>query len=168
MVVSSALLTVLLVSAGAYDACQRRVPNWLNVLILVSGVTLGLLSGRAFGTIMVSTFIAFVTILPFFHFRVYRGGDAKLLIACGAWFGVLDWFVGFAVGMALGAVYALIVLFFDRKEREASVLSLRLLFWSRLGTLGEDTSDARPTVPMAVAFGVSMLCVNFVDVSAFV
>jgi hypothetical protein len=72
--------------------------------------------------------------------------------------------IGFALGMFLGAIHALGVLLTNQTERKASVQSLRLLFWSRLGTLGEDASASRPTVPMAVTFGAAMLCVNFVNI----
>jgi Flp pilus assembly protein protease CpaA len=164
VVASSVVFAALLGSAAAYDVGQRRVPNWLNLLILVSGLGVGLVDEGTFGANLLTVAVAFGTILPFFHFRVYRGGDAKLLIACGAWFDVLDWFVGFALGMALGAVYALVVIIFDRKERAASLLSIRNLFWSRLGTLGEEASEGRPTIPMAVSFGLAMVFVNHVDV----
>ena len=160
----SVALTVLLVIAGAFDVKQRRVPNWLNGLLLVCGMSIGLMHHRSLGDMCLTIGIAFAVILPFFHYRIYRGGDAKLLIACGAWLGLLDWLVGFALGMLLGAIYALGILLTSQTERGASLQSLRLLFWSRLGTLGEDAVASRPTVPMAVTFGAAMLCVNFVDV----
>lgn len=164
MVASSVVFAALLAWAAAYDVGQRRVPNWLNLLILVSGLCVGLVNESTFGANLLTVAVAFGAMLPFFHFRVYRGGDAKLLIACGAWFDVLDWFVGFALGMALGAAYGLIVVILDRQERAATLLSIRNLFWSRLGTLGEEASEGRPTIPMAVSFGLSMVLVNHVDV----
>jgi Flp pilus assembly protein protease CpaA len=123
---------------------------------------------RAFWDMCLTVGIAFAVILPFFHYRIYRGGDAKLLIACGAWLGSLEWLIGFALGMFFGAIYALGVLLTNRTERKASVQSLRLVFWSRLGTLGEDSSASRPTVPMAVTFGAAMLCVHFVNLLEFI
>ena len=164
----SVVLTVLLVTAGVFDVRQRRVPNWLNGLLLACGLTVGLMHHRAFWDMCLTVSIAFGIILPFFYYRIYRGGDAKLLIACGAWFGPLEWLIGFALGMFLGAIHALVLLLTDRTERKASVQTLRLLFWSRLGTLGEDASASRPTVPMAVTFGAAMLCVHFVKILEFI
>jgi Flp pilus assembly protein protease CpaA len=164
VVASSILFAVQIVVAGAYDVLQRRVPNWLNLLILASGMGFGIASDRPFVSVLLTVAVAFGTILPFFHFRVYRGGDAKLLIACGAWFDALTWLVGFAVGMAIGALYAIVIVAVDRNEREASFLSLGNLFWSRFGTLGEQTSSERPTVPMAVSFGLAMIFAQNVDV----
>ena len=72
-----------LVLAAYFDVAQRRVPNWLNVSLLVLGLASSVETGALMEALM-TTGLAFVVILPFFYFRVYRGGDAKLLIACGA------------------------------------------------------------------------------------
>ena len=151
--------------AAYYDVARRLVPNWLNVTILIAGLGL---STRGLGDLLLSVGIALAVILPFFHFRVYRGGDAKLLIACGAWLPVLDWLVGFAVGMLLGAVYAMIQLLRDPSDRERAGRTLSLLYLSRLGTLGEERDATARTVPMALPFGVGMMLAKQVDLISMV
>ena len=149
------LFTTGLMLAGYFDVTRRRVPNWLNVTLLLIGVGVSF-SSRDVLDILTGIGTAFFVILPFFHFRVYRGGDAKLLIACGAWISYLDWLVGFAVGMLLGALHALVILMTDPVDRKRAGQTLWLLYFSRLGTLGEERDRESRTVPMAVAFGVGM------------
>ena len=167
MSIATATFVLLVGGAAWFDVHERRVPNWLYVTLLGTGVLFGLASVSAWTDMVLGIGIAFGVILPFFALRVYRGGDAKLLIACGAWFQPLEWLVGFALGMAFGAVWALLVLGVKRGERREALLSLRLLFWSRLGTVGEDVAEGRTTVPMAVAFGASMTLMKLVNVEAY-
>ena len=143
------------------------MPNGLNVAILVAGLLFGWLNQVVLTDLLLGVATAFGVILPFFALRVYRGGDAKLLIACGAWLQPLEWLTGFALGMTLGAIWAIIVVVLDRDERREAILTLRVLYWSRLGTVGEETAGGRKTVPMAVAFGVAMSMVRLVNVETY-
>ena len=161
------MFTMGLVFAGYFDVTRRRVPNWLNITILLVGVGVSVFS-RDIVDILTGVGTAFFVILPFFHFRVYRGGDAKLLIACGAWFSYLDWLIGFAIGMFLGALHALLILMTDPADRKRAGQTLWLLYVSRLGTLGEERDVGSRTGPMAVSFGVGMALAFHTDLIAMV
>ena len=164
MSIATATFVLLVGGAAWFDVHERRVP-WLNVTLLGTGV-LGLASVSAWTDMVLGIGIAFGVILPFFALRVYRG-RREAPHRLRSWFQPLEWLVGFALGMAFGAVWALLVLGVKRGERRVAWLSLRLLFWSRLGTVGEDVAEGRTTVPMAVAFGASMTLMKLVNVEAY-
>ena len=165
--VSAWVFGAALILAALYDVTERRVPNALNVLLLLGGCAASVVAERAIWDIGLGVLCAFVVVLPFFHFRVYRGGDAKLLIACGAWLSELEWLLGFAIGMAFGALHALGLLLRDKEERKRASRSLFILYLSRLGSLGDERDGARPTVPMALSFGAGMLIMMCVDTAPY-
>ena len=99
MSIATATFVLLVGGAAWFDVHERRVPNWLNVTLLGTGVLFGLASVSAWTDMVLGIGIAFGVILPFFVGEFIEG-DAKLLIACGAWFQPLEWLVGFALGMA--------------------------------------------------------------------
>ena len=159
----SLLFASALLLAAFYDTTQRRVPNWLNMVLLLTGLAYAVFEHQGVERAL-AIGCAFLVVLPFFHFRVYRGGDAKLLIACGAWVSAFTWLVGFAIGMCLGALHAVVLLAVDSRDRQRAKQNLWLLYFSRLGTLGDERDTGRPTIPMAVHFGLGMMLVRQLDV----
>jgi prepilin peptidase CpaA len=95
---------------GAHDLLTRRIPNWLTF----SGMLLGLaaqswLHGWAgAGDGMLGILLGFLVFYPMFHFGYMGAGDAKLMMAVGAWMGWKDTLAVTAAAIAVGAVYALI------------------------------------------------------------
>ena len=90
----------MLAAAGS-DLAARRIPNALNLAILVAGLAhgdvLGGLGGAALGLAL---------LLPLFHMRWIGGGDVKLMAATGAWVGATGVVWVTAIGLALGGVVA--------------------------------------------------------------
>jgi prepilin peptidase CpaA len=87
----SAGLTGLLVAAAWTDYRQRRIPNWLTMGGLALALLLRLVSGP--GMLiegLIGVLLAFVLTLPLLMLGVMGGGDAKLLMAIGAFMGPRD------------------------------------------------------------------------------
>jgi len=84
----SAALTSLLAAAAWTDYRSRRIPNVLTVTGLAAALLLRAVVGTdAILDGLVGALLAFVLTLPLLILGVMGGGDAKLLIAIGAFMG---------------------------------------------------------------------------------
>lgn len=103
------LVTVL---AAVCDVRERRIPNWLTVGTLASGLALraALEGSGGLALAVVGVFAAGFPALVLFRLRAMGGGDVKLLAACGALLGPstgLELLLATAVvggGMALATI----------------------------------------------------------------
>jgi prepilin peptidase CpaA len=154
----------MLVVAAWTDVTARRIPNWLTVMGAVAGLAvrasmgLGPLWSGALGLAL-----ACLLALPLFLAGALGGGDAKLLMAVGAFMGLAD-ILPAALAIALvGGALAII----EAARRGVLVPTLAscgllLVSWATLGRRGQTTS--RPTgrgerlaVPYGVAIAVGSL-----------
>jgi prepilin peptidase CpaA len=102
-------LIVLLAVAVATDLHARRIPNWLNLLIVVTGLTNALAWGQpttptqaVFGLL-----VGFgILILPF-ALGAMGGGDVKMLAGVGAWLGPIATLQVYAVAAVCGLLIVL-------------------------------------------------------------
>jgi prepilin peptidase CpaA len=90
LILLSALFLGLCVFAALHDVNRLTIPNWLNLTIaglfvpaaLVSGLPLEILGGH-----LLAGGLAFVIAVGLFAFRVFGGGDAKMIPAVMLWMG---------------------------------------------------------------------------------
>ena len=109
---STSLLPLLLIVAGAGDALSLRIPNWLTAATALLFVPMAFATGMPldmFGIHLLTGLVLFVAGFGLFAAGLFGGGDAKLLAAAGLWFG---WpqtvpFLVFTV-MAGGALAAIV------------------------------------------------------------
>jgi prepilin peptidase CpaA len=86
--IASAALTALLAAAAWTDYRSRRIPNVLTLVGLAAALLLRAVVGpEAILDGLVGALLAFVLTLPLLMLGVMGGGDAKLLIAIGAFMG---------------------------------------------------------------------------------
>jgi prepilin peptidase CpaA len=84
--------------AAATDVAARRIPNWLTIPMLATGLAYSTLQRGPWG-LLDSLAAALILALPYVFLFVYArggGGDVKLMAAVGAWTGgsglvVLSW-----------------------------------------------------------------------------
>ena len=130
------------------------MPNALNGAILLAGCGSQIWRARLTGLLdaLMGAGVGFALVLVPFAIRLYRGGDAKLVIALGAWLGPLGALWTFLWGAALGGIGALVmVLTMDRAARQRVRQNLELA--ARTATLPQvEARASRSHVPMAVAF----------------
>lgn len=144
-----------LLAASASDVLHRRVPNTLNGTICAVGLVWqlsavgypGLLEG-ALGVLA-----AFVLVIGPFAMGLYRGGDAKLVMALGAFLGPRLTIWMFVWGVAFGGVLAVVVFATAGRAVRQSIVE-NLMISARTATRPEVEAGrpARLHVPMAVAF----------------
>jgi prepilin peptidase CpaA len=132
------------------------VPNALNGGLALVGLAFAGLSGGGWGLwqaiLGLATGFALV-ILPF-ALRLYRGGDAKLVMAMGVWLGPALTLWAFLFGMVAGGILGVALAVLGgrdarqeiRRTVEAAVVTATL-------PQVDPHRPARHHVPMALAFG---------------
>ncbi|MCG3136426.1 MAG: hypothetical protein HJJLKODD_00259 [Phycisphaerae bacterium] len=115
------LLVPGILYASWVDGKERRVPNWLNALILVVGMLVQVIhpEGAGWQEALLGALTGFgVLIIPWLIYGM-GAGDVKLMAAIGAWFGVKMTLWSFVVGAAFGGVIGVIMILLARKTRHA-------------------------------------------------
>jgi prepilin peptidase CpaA len=124
LIVLSGLFLALCVFAAMHDVNRLTIPNWLNLTLAglfvpaaaVSGLPLEILGGH-----LLAGGLAFVVAFALFSFRVFGGGDAKMIPAAVLWMGPAAAFP-FVYWMAIvGGACALILLIGKRSVPAALV-----------------------------------------------
>lgn len=90
LMILAALFLCLCVLAALYDVNQLKIPNWLNLTLAglfvpaaaVSGLPLEIIGGH-----LMAGGLAFVIAFGLFAFRIFGGGDAKMIPAVVLWMG---------------------------------------------------------------------------------
>ena len=158
----SAALTLLLAAAAWTDYRSRRIPNALTVSGLAVALVLRSMAGPdAVIEGLVGALLAFVLTLPLLMLSVLGGGDAKLLIAVGAFMGPRHFLWAGALIAIIGGMMAVV----DAGRRGAL---LPVLFncgqimkhWATFGRRGANRSFASVgamTIPYGVAIAAGAL-----------
>lgn len=84
------LFLVLCVFAALHDINRLTIPNWLNLSLAALFVPAGLVSGvplEILGGHVLAGALAFVIAFGLFAFRIFGGGDAKMIPAVVLWMG---------------------------------------------------------------------------------
>lgn len=109
----AALFLSLCVVAALFDVNQLKIPNWLNLTLAalfipaaaVSGLPLEIIGGH-----LMAGGLAFVIAFGLYAFRIFGGGDAKMIPAVVLWMGPAAAFP-FAFKMAIaGGLCATLIL----------------------------------------------------------
>ncbi|KLE31230.1 A24 family peptidase [Aurantiacibacter luteus] len=81
-------LVVLALACAATDLLTRRIPNLLNLVVLVAGVGFAVATSTVEGTLLhLAHFaLALVAAMVLFRFGMWGGGDAKFYAAAAVWF----------------------------------------------------------------------------------
>lgn len=110
--VTCAVLIPGVLIASWIDYAQRRVPNWLNLALIVSGLAVQAVffgwSGMGHGGLGLLTGFGLL-ILPWMMHGM-GAGDVKLLAAIGVWFGPMLTFYSFALGAVIGGFTAIVMI----------------------------------------------------------
>lgn len=110
---SLVVLPLLMMVAAATDIASMRIPNWLTGLIAILFFPMALLTGMPvadIGSHLLAGVILFFAGYLFFTWRLFGGGDAKLMAAAGLWFGTGDVMRFLVMTAVAGGVLALVYL----------------------------------------------------------
>lgn len=110
--ITCAILIPGVLLASWIDYAQKRVPNWLNLALIVAGFSIqgiyhgwGGLSTGFFGLLT-----GFGLLIVPWLMHGMGAGDVKLLAAIGVWLGPLFTFYAFVLGVVIGGVVAVVMI----------------------------------------------------------
>ncbi len=107
-----AILIPAVLLASWIDYSQRRVPNWLNLALIVVGFVV---QGIFFGSTGLATGLwglltGFGLLIVPWMMHAMGAGDVKLMAAIGVWLGPTLTLYSFAVGVLLGGLAAVVMI----------------------------------------------------------
>ena len=167
----SAALTLLLAAAAWTDYRSRRIPNVLTITGLAAALVLRAVVGP--GAILdglVGALLAFVLTLPLIVLGVMGGGDAKLLIAIGAFMGPRHFLWAAVLIAIIGGMMAVV----DAGRRGVLLPVLYncgqiMRHWATFGRRGTNRSFASVgalTIPYGIAIAAGALLWWFAGVQS--
>ncbi|MBI4508441.1 MAG: prepilin peptidase [Deltaproteobacteria bacterium] len=168
MIAESAFGLAMMTTAVS-DLRQRRIPNALNLAVLLCGLGVRALMGGpsalALGLAGAGTGLALLIVL--FHARWIGGGDVKLAMAIGAWLGPEGTLLATLLGLAGGGVLAgFILLTSGRALRTEVIAHLKVSFWT-LSPPPVVRRGKRQVVPMAIPLGAAAIGVMLFYLGGF-
>lgn len=107
--------------ASWIDYAQKRVPNWLNLALIIAGFTVQAYffgwSGAWTGFLGMWTGFGLLIVPWLMHGM--GAGDVKLMAAIGVWLGPWLTFCSFLVGVIFGAIAAIIMIVTSGRTQSA-------------------------------------------------
>jgi len=158
-----ATLVVCMTSCAAFDLRQRRIPNALNVVVATCGIAAAAATSAATaGLALAGGALLFVVLYAAWQRRWLGGGDVKLGAAIGTWLGPLHGLYALVLGVALGAVLAVVVLARGGRALRSEVkTNLTIALYTReLGGIGPRPDSA--TIPLGAALAAAAVAIRLV------
>jgi prepilin peptidase CpaA len=115
------VIPALTIYASVIDYRERRVPNWLNGSLVLSGIVAQVIYFGPMGGLwaLAGAGVGFGLLILPWAMHGMGAGDVKLMAGIGAWFGWKLTLVSGCVGMLIGGVMALVIIGVNRRWREA-------------------------------------------------
>ena len=119
--VTCAILVPGVLLASWFDYGQRRVPNWLNLALIIIGFSV---QGYWFGSAGLMTGLwglltGFCLLIVPWLMHGMGAGDVKLLAAIGVWLGPMLTLYSFALGTVIGGLMAVVMIVSSGRLRAA-------------------------------------------------
>lgn len=154
------LLSTILVAAAVQDLRFQKIPNLLTYPTMAAGLACHSMTNGLDGLLFSAGGLALGTgifILPYLM-GVMGAGDAKLMGAAGAVLGLKGVFIAFLLTAIVGGIYALIILFINRRKGFFTGLATTLKTFVFTGqfirmTGAEDEKKPKLWYGICVAFG---------------
>ncbi|NIA07076.1 MAG: hypothetical protein GWP14_05490 [Actinobacteria bacterium] len=119
--VATAILVPGVVLASWIDWRYRKVPNWLNLALILVGLTVqGIFHGwSGLGMGLLGMLLGFGLLIIPWLMHAMGAGDVKLMAAIGVWLGPLLTIRAFCVGAILAGAIAVVMILIGRRFWQA-------------------------------------------------
>lgn len=163
-------LLAMLVFAAVGDVRTRRIPNWLTLVIVTTGLTQ---SFTACATVspwesLGGLLAGFGLTVALFVLGALGGGDVKLMAGCGAWFGPSLVFQVFVVAAIVGMAIVLVQSVWQGRLRVLlrntllviiNLIHIREVGLSHAQATGESCRSVDKPLPYAVPVLIAIVAV---------
>ena len=171
MLIIYAILIVCVLIAAIYDASIQKIPNWISLIIVISGLSWNCFSAEGLG--LKGSITGLVTglflMLPGYIFASMGAGDAKLMAAIGSVVGLAD-----VLDVVLYSYIAMLVLAFAFLTLKGDVVKLLRRYkvlvcglfrgaWCYQKPGKSDAASYR--ISLAPAIALSTIYVVYLDIS---
>lgn len=132
--------------ASWIDYAQRRVPNWLNLALIIAGFAVqGFYFGASgLGTGALGLLTGFGLLIVPWLMHGMGAGDVKLMAAIGVFLGPLLTFYSFTLGAVIGAVAAVIMIVSSgRTQMACTNFNIIMTKCSRIDTMFSEFGSAK-------------------------
>jgi prepilin peptidase CpaA len=157
-------LLALLCWAAVVDLRERRIPNWLNLLLILSGVAQSLIPGHWLTPAQSLLGLFAAALVPFLLFALgaMGAGDVKLMAGIGAWLGPGPGIAVLIVEKVIGLTIVLLQAASERRMgvllRNSAVVVVNLLHVKEVGLEhATQTGRACRSVARPLPFAVPVL-----------
>ena len=156
--------------AAYIDVRERRIPNWLNLLIILSGIAQSFFATRLVGPGMSVLGLFVGATIPFVLFAIgaLGAGDVKLMAGVGAWVGPVPALMVFVVEKVVGLIIVLTQAAIQGRTRllfrNSALVAMNLVHIKELGVehvsaTGRSTRTVDRPLPYAVPALIAVLLV---------
>lgn len=161
-------LMVLLAIAAVIDARIRKIPNWLNLVILAGGLAQALIVGVpvTFPQALLGLLVGFGILLIPFALGAIGGGDVKMLMAIGAWLGASATLQVYLVEAVVGLVIVVTQCFFTGRltqlVKNSTLIVANFANYAQVGretvvATGKSMQSVDKPLPYAVSTLISVI-----------
>lgn len=123
------LVCITLIYAAWIDGKELRVPNWITFPMVLTGIAYNVWAGGlpGLGDSLLGMTVGLLCLLPLYSVGGMGAGDVKLMAGVGAWLLWQPTLYAFCVSAIVGAVMAVVMVFWKGDFRKHSVNFLMIL-----------------------------------------
>ena len=164
-------VTALLIWAAWIDGRELRVPNWLTFPMVFAGLAFNFYAGglTGLGWGLVGMMAGLLCLLPLYAVGGMGAGDVKLMAGVGAWLGWQITVEAFVVATVVGAVMALLMVWWRGTFKKHAVNFLVILDeWKTIRNprkLSEIAAERKPRMAL-LPYGIP-ICIGCIAYFAY-
>lgn len=154
-------LIVLLTAAAVIDLRTRKIPNWLTVLVALSGLTQAVVWQNSivnWWQALLGLAVGLLINIPLFLLHIRGGGDVKLFAGLGAWLGPINIIAVFIAATIVAMFVAVIQAIATGRTRQVAHNVAHMSVAAVHGDgPGDSPSNSARHIPYAVPMLLSVL-----------